>query len=302
MGVDLGALQGSMTATLTLGAGTGARQSNVVDLLGFTNVWAVWSSFGSGGGSIQLQFSTGDGNWAIPAQAFDYCNNWNSWIASGAFSSIGGLTGSNTMVFPAYGRYARLNIASGTTTGTYALTLVGHNGPLPPALNITQKVQGNLNAATAVDSWTPTNIGMQSHALQYGFRGVADGTWDRLRTPTVFKSTSMSTSGANAIWTPQFSRKFRLMRYKITVSGNASLATAGLLTMYWYDGASTALGISEQLWLPNAAGTNMAGWSSGWVDLGNGFLSATGGNACSLYLNAALATGSVYVTCGGTEE
>lgn len=289
---------GTATFNLTLGAGTGSRTSNVVDLSGYTNLYALWSSYGSGGSNIKLEFSpNGTQDWTVPTQTYDYAQNYAAWSYLGAFSSIGGNTGPNLMTFPAYGRFARLSIASGTTTGTYTLQLTGHNGPLPPSMNIPQKVQGHFNPN---DTFTPGSVGMQSHSLPYGFRGLAEGTWDRLRTPTTYKVAFASSSGNTAVWTPASGRKVRLMRYKLSVPGNAYTNQAGSIFATFYDGPS-GLVMQENFWLPGSSASVFGGWQSGWIDLGNGILSAAADRV--LYMNlSAPVTGNLMVMVCGTEE
>ena len=121
-------------------------------------------------------------------------------------------------------------------------------------------------------------------------------------TPDTFKTVQALNTGATALWTPTSGKKFRLQRFIIDVSSNASQASGGVLTFSFLD-AAAATGLSFDAFVPTTAVTTvLGGYTSGWVDLGNGFLSATINNVLNINLSAALATGSVRVTACGTEE
>lgn len=127
-------------------------------------------------------------------------------------------------------------------------------------------------------------------------------TWDRRRTPSVFKTVTATASGDNAVWTPAAGKKFRLMRYVIYVTADAARAAAGDVEIILRD-ATTAIGVGFSVYVPGAAGTTfVADASSGWCDLGNGFLSAAANNVLNVNLSAALTAGEVRVVAIGTEE
>jgi len=120
-------------------------------------------------------------------------------------------------------------------------------------------------------------------------------TWDRQRTPSVFRSASGS-AATNTIWTPATGKKFRLMRYKIEGTANLVITTAGVIPIYLQDGTTPIQGISllHSIFLPSTAATTLAGaWDSDWIDLGNGYLSSTAANPLILAINGPLASTTV---------
>jgi hypothetical protein len=124
--------------------------------------------------------------------------------------------------------------------------------------------------------------------------------------PNVFKSAQANASGDTALWTPASGKKFRLMRFRIDVPANCTLAARGVQTIKLRDG-TTDLNISTDLWLGQTAPVETASsaipnYSTGWIDLGNGILSAAANNVLNINLGTALAAGNVRVTACGTEE
>lgn len=304
MAVDIGGVPaGTTIGTLTIAVGSGSRNSNVIDLNGYLNVVAYWIQSGSGGGNIVAQFSNDGTNWQTPSRALEYqVQNGDFNATSGSFSSIGNLAGGNAgpMMFPAYGRYMRLTTAATTTGSAYVMQLTGFNAPLNAGLGLSQKVVGSISPN---DGFTPvSNAGLQAHTLSYGYRGTYEGTWDRLRTPTTYKQAICSGANNNAVWTPQSGRKFRLMRFSLTIPGHATIAAAGQLIMQFNDGPSAGMPIYYPVYLPSAAANAFGAWTTGWVDLGNGILSAAIDRVLNMNLSAAITNGWVHVNVCGTEE
>lgn len=119
---------------------------------------------------------------------------------------------------------------------------------------------------------------------------------------TVFKSVELSASGNTAVWTPSSSsKKFNLMYYKIQVTGDATMASAGRLVIGLQD-ATTDLGISHEVFVDSTANNNLEGYDSGWQSLGQGILSSTAGNVLNGNLSAALTAGKVRIIVAGTEQ
>ena len=58
--------------------------------------------------------------------------------------------------------------------------------------------------------------------------------------------------------------------------------------------------IAETVYVP--ATVSGTAWSSGWIDLANGILSATTDNVLNINLSFALTSGTVRVSVAGTEE
>lgn len=142
--------------------------------------------------------------------------------------------------------------------------------------------------------------------MVYGgaFSGTTDAArrgWSKRRTPTIFKGLSTGATGSTAIWTPGASNKFRLLKFKIQVSGQATFGAAAALTIKLLD-AAIDLQLTHVIFVP-AAAVNGALFDSGWIELGDfGIQSAVAGNALNLNLSAALTTGVVSVIACGTEE
>jgi hypothetical protein len=153
-----------------------------------------------------------------------------------------------------------------------------------------------VRAATPADALA-TLEGLATTAQLMGYNGA---TWDRLRTASVFKTVSANLAGPTVVWTPAV-LSFRLMKYKIDVTAEAILALAGDLVLQFYD-AGAAMPIAETIFVPAVAAGGMGSWSSGWVDLDNGILSAAALNALNINLSVALAGGFARVTVAGTEE
>lgn len=171
-----------------------------------------------------------------------------------------------------------------------------------------QQVDARLYVMHGDTTWQRTreSAALGDGALGVGMLGAGlhvnnGSTFDRMRTPSVFKTLATSTTGATALWTPTAGKKFRVMRYQIGLTGDAARAAAGNVTVKLQDSA-TDIGVSAALFVPNAAGTVLGGFVGPWMDLGNGFLSAAANNVLNLNLSSALTSGAVWVNVCGTEE
>lgn len=142
------------------------------------------------------------------------------------------------------------------------------------------------------------------------FGGAFSGTpdtvrqrWSYMRTPTVFRQGSSASSGATTIWTPGTGNKFRLLRFKIQITGDATITGGGELTVSLLDN-STDMNLSHIVFVPGTATPVSANdYDSGWIDLGSfGILSAAANQPLKLSLSASLASGKVNVILAGTEE
>lgn len=123
------------------------------------------------------------------------------------------------------------------------------------------------------------------------------------RTPGTFQTAQALAAGNTALWTPAAGKKFRLMRYLVTVTDDATRAAPGVLTVSLFDAAAGATGQAHDVYVPAVALVNTGAlYQSGWIDLGNGFLSAAVNNVLNINLSAALVTGNVRVIACGTEE
>jgi hypothetical protein len=124
--------------------------------------------------------------------------------------------------------------------------------------------------------------------------------------PDTFKTVQVTASGNTALWTPTSGKKFRLMRYNIQLTANATLAAAGTLTVTFQD-AAVGIPVSQDFFIGQVALTAAtalftAGEETGWIDLGNGILSSTINNVLNVNLSVALASGNIRCTAIGTEE
>ena len=120
--------------------------------------------------------------------------------------------------------------------------------------------------------------------------------------PQIFKTVQASASGNTAVWTPATGNRFRLLKYRIMITGNATVAAAGVVTITFQD-ATTATNLSHDVYLNTSAlGTVAFVYDSGWTDLGKfGYWSTTANNALNVNLSVALTAGNVRVEVAGVE-
>ena len=210
-----------------------------------------------------------------------------------------------------------------TTTASDILNQIGYpadtisvNVPVQPvAFNTTSGSIGDNSASSAYTPFTEISAGVTSgnpgEVFVPVYGGAFSGTpnaalqgWSRPRTPTVFKNVTTQTLGATPVWTPGAGNKFRLLGYLIEVSGDASLAAAGILTISLTD-AAAVLPFLHRVYLPVAApvAPSQVGYSTRPMQLGQfGVLSAAANNVLNVSLSAALTSGAVNVIAFGTEE
>ena len=176
---------------------------------------------------------------------------------------------------------------------------VGVTGMDPAGGPFNRPVTAYYNFDTAIQG-----IGLDSRSFHYLWngRGGVPG-WVAARVVDTFKTVQAAAAGNTALWTPTAGQKFRLMRYLVTVTGNAILAAGAVLTVSLFDGGAGATGQAHDIFVP-AAATSLEGfiYNSGWIDLGNGVLSAAANNVLNVNLSAALTAGNVRVIACGTEE
>lgn len=199
--------------------------------------------------------------------------------------------------------FAANTVASGAPTGLSAVTALPTGGALTNQQNL-------LFGASAGGDGTLVGGAFASANSAYGIAVIMNAVTDggqnnnnsRIRTPNKFNTAQATASGNTAVWTPTSGKKFRLMRFLLDVTNNASQAAGGVITFAFQDGTS-ALNIAFDVFVPTAAVTTvLGGYTSGWCDLGNGFLSAAANNVLNINLSATLATGNVRVTVAGCEE
>jgi hypothetical protein len=216
--------------------------------------------------------------------------------------TVGGIVATGLYIGTCYARYLRLQSSGG---GINTGVLECFSTPrLPLALTVYQNTASNLLVSCQGPTSPSDPQGTQSSipaAITYGV--LYNGTnWNFPRTPTTFKAASATASGNTAVWTPTAGKKFRLMRYRIDVSAAAATSGGGTLDFFFQD-SSTALGIGFSCYVPAASVTTAVGApTSGWCDMGNGFLSAAANNVLNINLSAALTAGAVRIVVCGTEE
>jgi hypothetical protein len=204
-------------------------------------------------------------------------------------------TGMWTGVLP--GRYFRLNI-TGISSGTTAGVVEMFAAPQIPSF---------LSGVTVLSGTSSVSTGNQgdnaSESMNTNVKGFNGTSWDRLRVPTIFKTATATASGDTALWTPTSGKKFRLLRYKIEVTADAATSGGADIDIQLRDSTTGLAGAAMSLYVPGTSVTTTAGRiSSGWVDLGNGQLSAAANNVLNINLSAALTSGKARVVAVGTEE
>lgn len=195
-------------------------------------------------------------------------------------------------------RYFRLRITAYTSGTVGHVTEFTQMPPIWALPNVSPSVTPVNSAYTPADAMANANYnGIMADPML--FNGA---TWDRQRTPAVFKSATATASGNTALWTPTTGKKFRLMRYRLEITANAAWATGGVITTAFQD-ATTDMGLQHSVFIPATAGTVMgADYNTGWVDLGNGRLSSAINQVLNVNLSAALTSGTCRVVVAGTEE
>ena len=182
---------------------------------------------------------------------------------------------------------------------SFACTAAGLIGTM---LNVTA-IDGQSNANASI----PADGGGGSGPV-ITFPLVFNGsTWDRQRTPNKFNTASVAATatGNTAVWTPTSGKKFRLMKFQVTAQGLAATAT-GVVTVTFQDATTQINTGAYDVDVPAVAnvtsGTDNV--SGGWIDLGNGYLSAAANNVLNFNISAAGAgtVGTYRINVAGTEE
>jgi hypothetical protein len=242
--------------------------------------------------TVRVQGSNDNVNWLDQT---GYQTSNTSAFPSVSFSSVNMWTG------PVYTKYLRVRVTSYTSGSVGGALLLSSEATPPPTAYVTGFGSG---ISVAAGPTTPADAlsNASTSALNVFPVGYTGASWDRLRTPNVFKTVQASSLGNNTLWTPTSGKKFRLMKYRIMIPNGAIGSANSYLVMQFKDG-STNMPIIETCFLTTTA-SNVAGntWTSGLVDLGNGFLSSAANSALVLNLNYALTDGDLRVLVMGTEE
>lgn len=118
----------------------------------------------------------------------------------------------------------------------------------------------------------------------------------------VLKTAQATALGNTAVWTPAAGKKFRLMRFNISIPAQCKQSVGGIITITFQD-STTGIPHAYDVFVPGTADTiSGVDFNSGWIDIGNGILSAAANNVLNVNLSAALTAGNVRVNVAGTEE
>ena len=277
------------------------------------------------------------------AQVFPMIWNGNTWdqlrdANKSAGSSGVGVLGSGTQYFRDVGTWGRWTgdlflLNPGTGIHTQMASANGAAGSLGDGI---MGSGGMYWDGAAWQKWLDANKLLTSAGGTFGIQAMnatsafdttlLNGMWDGLsgfwsigavsilkngtsgktevqRTPGSFLTVATAAVGNTILWTPAAGKKFRLMKYMITVVDQATQVNPGTLTISLFDGAAGATGQVHDVFVPAVGLLNNGSlYSSGWITLDNGFLSAAANNALNINLSAALTAGTVRVICCGTEE
>lgn len=254
--------------------------------------------------------------WTSLQYIFQQANTSTGTGISGFISTIAQQIGSpsgrtNTLSAGIAGMsYVRLRLTVAVTTNPLELAWsVITTASVPPVPNPSIGSGGGVVDGSGLSEAMLTG-GSQANPVLAVTPMLSQGATNTLvyqRTPTTFKTASVAATatGNSAAWTPAAGKKFRLMRFQITAQGLAATAT-GVVTVSFQDSASGITIGTYDVDVPAVAGvvSGVSNISCGWVDLGNGFLSAAANNVLNFNISAAGAgtVGTYRVNVCGTEE
>jgi len=287
----------------------------------FTSAW--FDTLGSGATFVESEIVTAGGNYvagAFKLQQTDDTGNVNGVLLV-ASSNVTNTSQTNSIVQGAITcRFWRVTIstvsqattsieitATESNANNPVVTIGGNNygGQAPvagQAVLVTPILNNALGDSVSVGQMqTLGAINTLLPMMNYVCVGTPTGNGNQTRTPAIFKTVQATAAGSTALWTPTAGKKFRLMKFLVIVTGNATLGAAAVLVIQLLDAAG-AIGLSIDTFIPNAAFGVSDDFVSPWVDLGNGVLSGAANNVLNVNLSAALTAGNVRVTACGTEE
>jgi hypothetical protein len=121
------------------------------------------------------------------------------------------------------------------------------------------------------------------------------------RTPAVLNGGYVQ-SGVATIWSPTIGKKVRLMRYRLSMSADTTIASGSAVLLGFAQGlASTTGGLipiqpmfNHRVFVPSSAITGAALlWNSDWIDLGNGYLQGTASFPLQLGISVPQSTSAI---------
>jgi hypothetical protein len=126
---------------------------------------------------------------------------------------------------------------------------------------------------------------------------------ERPRLPTTFRTASTNSVGNKTVWAPAPGRRFRLLRYRMVVTGNAAIGGGGAIVNIGLSDDLLPLPQLHAVFVPGTATPAAAPlYDSGWVELGDGLRSENVGQNLNLTLSADITSGVVWCSVAGTEE
>jgi hypothetical protein len=271
---------GTNTATVSAGGALKVDGSAVTQPVSLAGTQAVSDS------TAQTKLDTVNTNLA---HLTDGTQTVHGTVASGAPDSgnplkIGGKYNSTA---PTYADGQRTELQS-DTKGSIKTNLRSPNGTTDASIN-----------TLAADAVATSMGGLSTQAFEYRYNGA---TWDRQRSATIFKTITATASGDTALWTPTSGKKFRIMRYMVEITANAATSSGAEIDVVLRDN-TTVTPAAFSVYVPAVAVTTAVGRNgSGWIDFGNGILSATINNVLNVNLSATLTSGKVRIVVCGTEE
>lgn len=236
-----------------------------------------------------------------------------------------GTNGSNySLIASVVKRYWRIKYINGATLSntSFKISFTEQSAPATPLFNAANALEVGGGAAGQSTSGFGNSVGPAFIAvantggvaftgplgvLTYKFT-PATGAMVVDRQVETFKTASIAatstTTASNPIWTPAAGKKFRLMRFQITAQGLAANASAAV-TVTLVDSATTITIGTYDIDVPLTANI-VSGVTqvSGWIDLGNGYLSLAANNVLNFGISAAGAgtVGTYRINACGTEE
>lgn len=242
--------------------------------------------------TLSFQASNDGTNWvSVPLNSISSTNAPTTGLTSRTVPDI--------MSSPLYARHFRVRTTS-YASGTPAI-VVGFWSVPPPVLAplLPSSVQVAGIASISSDASSLGGFGsVGTAAANYGYNGSA---WDRLRAPNIVKTVAATASGDTALWQPGSGNRWRLQRVKFDITADATITSGGVLTISLRD-ATTAIGVTQSVYVPATGATTLnGGWTSDWIDIGNGIQSSANNQDLNVNLTAALATGTCRVLACGTQ-
>lgn len=122
---------------------------------------------------------------------------------------------------------------------------------------------------------------------------------EEVKTPEMIFTTYVTNTGATVLSnTTSSAWRWRVFGYRIALTGDASMAAAGMLTATLTGGIEIG---RHRFYLPAAPANVFGGFTTPWIDLKNGFR-GTKGSALTITLSSAIATGSMEVQIAGMQD